>query len=391
MIGKKIKINDYKFTYGKEVMYVNVYGAFKSGKSGNKYVIYSYIDDVNKKNKLYYGSVFVRNNELVVMLSKDTKEDSVKEFTTDILSDKNEDNYEIISLKDIDSIQIIDDAPVSFDVDINKISHKWTTTPSTFALYIQPEVDSSIIGKKHSMINEVSANMQIDVQGQAIPIEFEDNLSGKIEFKILGPYSIDCKWQEKKRNGWWKRMWGDETDTITKEDSLLGNTEAIFIDNFEVKFVTDNGKINLLKDADLIYYSAENNRYINKKDDIEFKINSGMTFEQSQQMNIMNLPSISNPIMDNNVMTTFLNGVKPEHAYIDFYYNEYATPKIKLDTTIRNFSNLMDDGDLSTSTALTPHLKTWTVGNYFKDKTFYTLSASYDVKNNTSNLSLKEL
>ena len=52
MIGKKIKINDYKFTYGKEVMYVNVYGAFKSGKSGNKYVIYSYIDDVNKKNKL---------------------------------------------------------------------------------------------------------------------------------------------------------------------------------------------------------------------------------------------------------------------------------------------------------------------------------------------------
>lgn len=278
-----------------------------------------------------------------------------------------------------------------FDVDINKISHKWTTTPSTFALYIQPEVDSSIIGKKHSMINEVSANMQIDVQGQAIPIEFEDNLSGKIEFKILGPYSIDCKWQEKKRNGWWKRMWGDETDTITKEDSLLGNTEAIFIDNFEVKFVTDNGKINLLKDADLIYYSAENNRYINKKDDIEFKINSGMTFEQSQQMNIMNLPSISNPIMDNNVMTTFLNGVKPEHAYIDFYYNEYSTPKIKLDTTIRNFSNLMDDGDLSTSTALTPHLKTWTVGNYFKDKTFYTLSASYDVKNNTSNLSLKEL
>ena len=124
MIGKKIKINDYKFTYGKEVMYVNVYGVFKSGKSGNKYVIYSYIDDVNKKNKLYYGSVFVRNNELVVMLSKDTKEDSVKEFTTDILSDKNEDNYEIISLKDIDSIQIIDDAPVSFDVDMNKLYDK---------------------------------------------------------------------------------------------------------------------------------------------------------------------------------------------------------------------------------------------------------------------------
>lgn len=274
---------------------------------------------------------------------------------------------------------------------IKKVTHEWTTTPSTFALYIQPETDAAIIGKKHSMINEVSANMQIDVQGQAIPIEFDDNLSGKVEFKILGPYSVDCKWQEQKKNGWWKRFWGDMTDTVTKEYSLLGNTEAIFIDNFEVKFVTDNGKINLLKDADLVYYSAENNKYINKKDDINFKINSGLTFEQSQQMNIINLPSIGNPTMDNSVVTAFLNGIKPEHAYIDFYYNEYASPKIKLQTTVRNFSSLMDDGDMSTLAALTPHLKTWTVGNYFKDKIFYTLSASYDVKNNTSNLSLKEL
>jgi hypothetical protein len=274
---------------------------------------------------------------------------------------------------------------------LKKITHEWTTTPSTFALYVQPEIDSAIIGKKHSMINEVSANMQIDVQGQAIPIRYEDNLSGKIEFKILGPYNIDCNYQTEKKNGWWKSLWGDKTDTVTKETSLLGNTEAIFIDKFEVKFVTDNGKINLLKDADLVYYSAENNRYINKKDDIDFKINSGLTFEQSQQMNIMNLPAIGNPTMNNSVVTTFLNGIKPEHAYIDYYYNEYATPKIKLQTTVRNFSNLMDDGDLSTLAALTPHLKTWTVGNYFKDKTFYTLSASYDVKNNTSNLSLKEL
>ena len=60
MIGKKIKINDYKFTYGKEVMYVNVYGAFKSGKSGNKYVIYSYIIDVAKMYAYKYYSLMRR-------------------------------------------------------------------------------------------------------------------------------------------------------------------------------------------------------------------------------------------------------------------------------------------------------------------------------------------
>lgn len=124
MIGKKIKINDYKFTYGKDVMFVNVYGAFKYNKNGNRYVIYSYIDDIKKGNKLYYGSLFVRNNELVVMLSKGIKEDVIHDFIDDFMHDKNMDDYDIVSLDKIDSIQIIDDASAYFDVDMATLYDK---------------------------------------------------------------------------------------------------------------------------------------------------------------------------------------------------------------------------------------------------------------------------
>lgn len=124
MIGKKIKINDYKFTYGNNAMFVNVYGAFKYNKNGNRYVIYSYIDNIKKGNKLYYGSLFIRNNELVVMLSKNMEVEVIHSFVDDFINDKNMDNYDIISLDKIDSIQIIDDTSCDFDVDMNVLYDK---------------------------------------------------------------------------------------------------------------------------------------------------------------------------------------------------------------------------------------------------------------------------
>ena len=36
MIGKQIRLNDYKFTYGRENIYLNVYGAFKNKKNARK-------------------------------------------------------------------------------------------------------------------------------------------------------------------------------------------------------------------------------------------------------------------------------------------------------------------------------------------------------------------
>ncbi len=116
MIGKVLKENDYKFEYGKETVYVNVFGGFKYKKNANKYIVYSY-----DNNKLFYGNLFIRNDEIIVMTDKEDPSLIVKEFVSNILNNKKSDEFEIISLDKVKSIQIIDEASCDFDVDISKL------------------------------------------------------------------------------------------------------------------------------------------------------------------------------------------------------------------------------------------------------------------------------
>lgn len=119
MIGKKIKVNDYKFTYGQETVIINLYGVFKNIKNGSKYAIYSY--DNNSSSKLYYGTFYKRNNEAVIMTSKENPKEIVKEFVDFIIKDAKNDKFEIIPLNEIHSIQIIDEYTSDFNVDIDKL------------------------------------------------------------------------------------------------------------------------------------------------------------------------------------------------------------------------------------------------------------------------------
>ena len=117
MNGKKIKLNDYKFTYGQETISLNVYSAFKDIKTSNKYVIYSY----ENNNKLFYGTYFERNKEAVIMTSKDSPKEIVEDFITSLLESKENKRFEIISLENIESVQVIDEYSADFEVDLNKL------------------------------------------------------------------------------------------------------------------------------------------------------------------------------------------------------------------------------------------------------------------------------
>lgn len=116
MIGKRIRISDYKFTYGQETVYINVFGVFKNIKSGNKYIVYSY-----DNKRVYYGSFFVKDNIGTVMISKDTDKDIIKNFIDNIISGNNDNIYEIEKLDSIQNIQIIDELIYDYSVDINKL------------------------------------------------------------------------------------------------------------------------------------------------------------------------------------------------------------------------------------------------------------------------------
>lgn len=139
MIGKQIKLNDYKFTYGRETIYLNVYGAFKNKKNGNKYVIYSY-----DNSRLYFGSLFIRNKEIIVMIPKEDESEIVKKFTYSILDNKLSDDFEVISLDDIDSIQIIDETLCDFNVDMSKLYDITIPKPKVEKEEIKPNKKISI-------------------------------------------------------------------------------------------------------------------------------------------------------------------------------------------------------------------------------------------------------
>ena len=117
MNGKVIKLNDYKFNFGQETIFLNVFAVFKSIKNGNKYIIYSY-----DNKKLYCGSAFVKNNEIIVMISKGENDDDIKKFVKELIDNNYQEEYEIISLDKVNSIQVIDEAICDIDVDINKLN-----------------------------------------------------------------------------------------------------------------------------------------------------------------------------------------------------------------------------------------------------------------------------
>lgn len=116
MIGKVIRVNDYKFSYGQETVYLNVYAVFKNKRSSDKYIIYSY-----DNNKIYCGSVFIREQELIVMNSRDDINTIVSDFISLFFENKRDEKYEIVSLDDIVSVQIIDESICNMDIDIVRL------------------------------------------------------------------------------------------------------------------------------------------------------------------------------------------------------------------------------------------------------------------------------
>lgn len=117
MNGKVIKLNDYKFNFGQETIFLNVFAVFKSIKNGNKYIIYSY-----DNKKLYCGSAFIKNNEIIVMVSKGENDDDIKNFVKKLIDNNYQEEYEIISLDKVNSVQVIDEVICDVDVDISKLN-----------------------------------------------------------------------------------------------------------------------------------------------------------------------------------------------------------------------------------------------------------------------------
>lgn len=248
---------------------------------------------------------------------------------------------------------------------------------TTFSLGVNPKIGDYIIGDEFSLQNTVTFKMNIDTEGTAIPIRKDNALSGAVIFRILGPINLTWNDITRRHPSFWHH-----TKWTTNTKFILSNVENIIIKDFQCKIYTDNGGNNQLNaDNNLIYLSSENEQFINKKDDIDFKFVTQLSSEECFIKGIKNTVNL-NSVINNNTnlpLTTLYNSLtaetaKAEEHYINEAYNEYSRPKIMMEATLKN--EVCDWLNIYNSKVLR--------------KNFYPIKINQNLKDNTATITLRE-
>lgn len=213
-----------------------------------------------------------------------------------------------------------------------------------FTIGFDPKIGDKLVGTEFSIQNNIDYKMGIDAEGIAIPITKGDKISGQVRFMILGP--VNATWDVITRR---HPTFFRHTKWSSSSVPLLAHVSSILIKSFEVKVYSDNGLIsNGNDDNDIIYMSDTKETFVNKKDDLEFKINSALTATECAKLGVSNTVKLSTPLnilTGDGVLEVYdRNGnvkAKPEQIYVDSYYTEYHRPRIVMEQKLRDIDNVV--------------------------------------------------
>lgn len=213
-----------------------------------------------------------------------------------------------------------------------------------FTIGFDPKVGDKLVGTEFSIQNNIDYKMGIDVEGIAIPITKGDKISGQVRFMILGPVNVTWDVITRRHPTFFRH-----TKWSSSSVPLLAHVSSILIKSFEVKVYSDNGLIsNGNDDNDIIYMSDTKETFVNKKDDLEFKINSALTTTECAQLGVSNTVKLSTPLnisTGDGVLEVYdRNGnvkAKPEQIYVNSYYTEYHKPRIVMEQKLRDIDNVV--------------------------------------------------
>lgn len=213
-----------------------------------------------------------------------------------------------------------------------------------FTIGFDPKIGDKLVGTEFSIQNNIDYKMGIDAEGIAIPITKGDKISGQVRFMILGP--VNATWDIITRR---HPTFFRHTKWSSSSVPLLAHVSSILIKSFEVKVYSDNGLIsNGNDDNDIIYMSDTKEIFVNKKDDLEFKINSALTATECAKLGVSNTVKLSTPLnisTGDGVLEVYdRNGnvkAKPEQIYVDSYYTEYHKPRIVMEQKLRDIDNVV--------------------------------------------------
>lgn len=253
-----------------------------------------------------------------------------------------------------------------------------TVRKTTFSLGVNPKIGDYIIGQEHDIQNTIDYTMNVDATGTAIPIKRSDALSGKMTFKILG--TVNTTWDDVLKR---HKTWFRHTKWTNNAKFILAHTENVIIKDFQCKIYSNNGLYTGYDDDnEVVYKSAESDAFIDKKDDIEFKISTQLTSKEAMEMGVSSTINLNSVLRSSDNLTSgaIYNArtgetAKAEEHYIDQYYQEYSTPKTLLDITLHDSGARIYD--------------TYTWGKLGRD--FTIRSRSYSPKKEISTFRIKEI
>ena len=251
---------------------------------------------------------------------------------------------------------------------------------TTFKLGINPKIGDKIIGDEFDIKSNMDFSANIDGGGFAVPIKKSDGVSGKVIFRVLGV--VNTTWDEVTRRhpSFWRHTKWSHTLYF-----VLAQAESLIIKDFKVELQTDAAGYNTEfknSDKDLVYISSETHDFVNKKDDITFKIITQPTTEEAIRIGCSTAANFNaatnnstglpiSKIYNDRTRETY----KAEEEYVSQYYQEYNKPKIILETEVWD----------------KPNINCFNIYKYNAlNRDFITMGMSKDLVNNKITLKLRE-
>lgn len=250
----------------------------------------------------------------------------------------------------------------------------------TFTIGFDPKIGDHMINEEHGMQKnfDLSAGLD-DEEGIAIPINKGDKVWGKVRFEILGPVNAWFADISKRHRTWFrKEKWTE------KAVPLLSHVSNIVVKELTIKCVSDNGLMNVSGDGkDVVYLSDTAERYVNVKDDLEFKIVTALTSRECKAAGVeqgvyMNTPMDVEKEESLTQVYDPLTGVtaKPEQLYVDALWREWHRPRVVYQTTMDDTETTVDE--------------LWRYRSEALGKTFVVEGIDRNLTDGTATLTLKE-
>lgn len=213
----------------------------------------------------------------------------------------------------------------------NKMTYTWTTDSSArFSICIVPSFKNPLLNKEYSIVNTITDSMNLQCKGMAIPIRYNDNLNGKVEFTIYGPYNMGYIKDGDGGNVCVNQpnIWYQRPTASASWMPVMDRVQAIFISNFSCKVVSDNAKNSSKNDNDLMYLSVNNDNFKNDKTDIDFDIYTSIAAKEAFNVGVAAGVSYNNTLYgDNNRAITTEYADRPEVKYVQTLFDLYSDPK----------------------------------------------------------------